>query len=117
LLTLRGHQGWVKSIAWSPDGSKLATASADHTAKVWEAGTGRELLTLRGHQDEVLSIAWSPDGSKLATTSDDNTAQIYAFAPLQLLLLVRSRITRDLTPDECRRYLASEVCPPLPDVA
>ncbi|MGA2157473.1 MAG: hypothetical protein ABSH37_23955 [Bryobacteraceae bacterium] len=55
--------------------------------------------------------------SKLATTSDDNTAQIYAFAPLQLLLLVRSRITRDLTPDECRRYLASEVCPPLPDVA
>jgi WD40 repeat protein len=117
LLTLRGHQDPVQSIAWSPDGSKLATASADHTAKVWEAGTGRELLTLRGHQDEVLSIAWSPDGSKLATTSDDNTAQIYAFAPLQLLLLVRSRITRDLTPDECRRYLASEVCPPLPDVA
>ena len=117
LLTLHGHEASVRCVAWSPDGSKLATASADHTAKVWEAGTGRELLTLRGHQDEVLSIAWSPDGSKLATTSDDNTAQIYAFAPLQLLLLVRSRITRDLTPDECRRYLASEVCPPLPDVA
>jgi WD40 repeat protein len=83
---------------------------------VWEAGTGRELLNLRGHQDCVRSIAWSPDGSKLATASDDNTAQINAFAPLQLLRLVRSRITRDLTPDECGRYLNTEDCPPVPDV-
>jgi WD40 repeat protein len=83
---------------------------------VWEAGTGRELLTLRGHQNYVLSIAWSPDGSKLATASADSTAQVYAIAPVQLLRLVRSRITRALTADECRRYLNTERCPPLPDV-
>src|ERR1039458_5978457 len=88
-LTLRGHQDSVWSIAWSPDGSKLATASADRTAKVWEAGTGRELLTLRGHQGGVWSIAWSPDGSKLATASDDQTAKVYAIAPAQLLRLVQ----------------------------
>ena len=53
LLTLFGHQDKVWSIAWSPDGSKLATASWDNTAKVWEAGTGRELLTLSVHQDKL----------------------------------------------------------------
>ena len=80
---------------------------------MWEAGTGRELLTL-GVQSYARSIAWSPDGAKLATASDDGTAQIYAVAPVQLLRLVRSRITRDLTADECRRYLNTERCPPLP---
>ena len=76
-LTLRGHKDSVWSVAWSPDGTKLATASADHTAKVWNASTGRELLTLRGHQDSVRSVAWSPDGSKLATASADHTAKVW----------------------------------------
>jgi hypothetical protein len=76
-LTLRGHQDKVWSIAWSPDESKLATASGDRTVKVWEADTGSELRTLRGHQDSVQSVAWSPDGSKLATASDDLTAKVW----------------------------------------
>ncbi len=53
LLTLRGHSGDVNSVACSPDGKRLATASADQTAKVWDAATGKELLTLRGHSDRV----------------------------------------------------------------
>jgi WD40 repeat protein len=77
LLTLHGHRDSVRSLAWSPDGSKLATASADHTAKVWEPKTGRELLTLTGHQDPLYSVAWSPDGSKLATASGDHTAKVW----------------------------------------
>src|ERR1019366_2698200 len=111
LLTLRGHHNSVPSVAWSPDGSKPATASGDQTAKVWEGRTGRELLTLRGHQASVWSIAWSPDGSKLATASADHTAQIYAIAPVGVVGLVRSRITRDLTAEECRLYLNAERCP------
>ena len=82
----------------------------------FQSATWRELLTLRGHHNYVSSVAWSPDGSKLATASGDNTAQIYAIAPVQLLRLVRSRITRDLTAEECRLYLNAERCPPLPDV-
>ena len=46
-------------MAWSPDGKRLATASDDHTAKVWDAATGKELLTLRGHSGFVYSVAYS----------------------------------------------------------
>jgi WD40 repeat protein len=116
LLALGGHQNSVNSIAWSRDGSRLATASQDGTARVWESSTGRELFTLRAQQGPVRDVAWSPDGSKLATSSLDGTVQVYAIDPVLLLRLVRSRITRDLTPDECRRYLNTDHCPPLPRV-
>jgi WD40 repeat protein len=104
------------SVAWSPDGSKLATASYDGTEKVWQAGNGLELMTLRGHQAPVPSVAWSPDGKKLASAGADDIAQVYAIDRAQLLRLVRSRITRDPTRDECRRYLSTDICPPLPEV-
>lgn len=116
LLTLRGHQNWVMAVAWSSDGSRLATASRDNTAKVWDAATGAELLSLHGHQSAVSGIAWSPDGQRLASAGADNIAQVYAINPAVLLRLARSRITRDLTSDECRRYLNTDRCPALPAV-
>ena len=44
----------VCSVSWSPDGTRLATGSADETAKVWDAAGGRELLTLKGHTGRGL---------------------------------------------------------------
>src|SRR5439155_1623168 len=70
-LTLSGHSGPVYSVAWSPDGKRLATGSYDKTAKVWDAEAGKELLTLGGHRDRVWSVAWSPDGKRLATGSGE----------------------------------------------
>lgn len=55
---------------------RLATASNDTTAKVWDAESGKELLTLCGHSYVVLGVAFSPDGKRLATASDDNTAKV-----------------------------------------
>jgi len=76
-IVLRGHDDDVQGVAWSPDGGRLATASADRTARIWDAGNGNELTALRGHHDYVTGLAWSPDGGRLATASADRTARIW----------------------------------------
>jgi WD40 repeat protein/serine/threonine protein kinase/DNA-binding SARP family transcriptional activator len=81
LVTMEGHLGdiWsdVFGVAFSPDGSLLATASWDETAKVWDAETGRALLTLEGHTERLNRVAFSPDGTRLATVSFDGTAKVW----------------------------------------
>jgi transcriptional regulator with XRE-family HTH domain/energy-coupling factor transporter ATP-binding protein EcfA2 len=77
LLTLRGHTDWVSGVAFSPDGTRLATASDDRTAKVWDAATGEQLLTLTGHTASVYRVAFNPDGTRLATASNDGTAKLW----------------------------------------
>ncbi|HEU0173509.1 MAG TPA: protein kinase [Blastocatellia bacterium] len=77
LLTLKGHGDYVTSVAFSPDGKKLATGSWDGAAKLWDVGAGRELATLKGHRTYVFSVAFSPDGKRLATGSWDHTAKLW----------------------------------------
>jgi WD40 repeat protein/basic membrane lipoprotein Med (substrate-binding protein (PBP1-ABC) superfamily) len=64
-------------VAFSPDGTRLATASLDKTAKVWDAASGKELLTLRGHTGQVMSVVFSPDGKRLATAGQDGKAIVW----------------------------------------
>jgi KaiC/GvpD/RAD55 family RecA-like ATPase len=113
-ITLRGHSGFVEGVAFSPDGKRLATASWDQTAKVWDAESGKELLTLRGHSSYVYGVAFSPDGKRLVTSSADATVQVYVLDIRELLNLARSRVSRNFTLDECKRYFQSGTCPPLP---
>jgi len=79
--TLTGHTKPVGSVAFSPDGHTLATASDDRTARLWDL-TDRDRPhqlepPLTGHTKGVLSVAFSPDGHTLATTSWDRTVRLW----------------------------------------
>jgi len=76
-VTLAGHTDAVTAGAWSPDGSRILTASEDRTARLWDAATGNELLVLSGHSDGLRSVAWSPDGVHSVTASSDRSARIW----------------------------------------
>jgi WD40 repeat protein len=115
LLSL-SHGGYVFSVAWRPDGKRLATGSDDNTAKVWDAETGEEFLSLSGHHDWVVSVAWSPDGKRLATGSSDGTVRVYAIDIHELLALARQRVTTHPSEDGCKKYLRMDKCPPFPDL-
>lgn len=77
LTALRGHNGPLLAVAYSLDGARIVTGSADHTAKVWDAASGKESLTLRGHGGAVKSVAFSPDGQRILTGSWDGTAMVW----------------------------------------
>jgi len=66
---LRGHTGAVFSLAWSPDGKRIASASQDETIRIWDAATGQEVVTFRNHPGSHRCVAWSPDGRRLASGS------------------------------------------------
>ncbi len=78
---LAGHLDEVLAAAYSPDGTRVATASRDRTAKSWDASTGAELLQYReGHEFTTATAAFFPDGKRLLTTAIDNTTRIWDVA-------------------------------------
>jgi len=64
------HGSWhVNKCAFSPDGSRLATASSDNTVAIWKVSSWEVERVLRGHGDLVRSCAWSSDGTRLVTAA------------------------------------------------
>jgi WD40 repeat protein len=77
LYTYRGHSGGLESVAWSPDGKRIASGSGDGTVQVWDAVDGGNGFTYKGHSGWVRSVAWSPDGKRIASGSGDGTVQVW----------------------------------------
>ena len=76
--TLKGHSGPVQGLAYSRDGRRLASASADGSARVWTIGSDAgEPVVLKGHADEVWSVAFSPGGASVVTASWDKTVRLW----------------------------------------
>jgi WD40 repeat protein len=71
------HQGGVLAIAFSPDGKKLATGSADGIAQLWDVVSGKEAGRRLEHKNRVVAVAFSPDGKKLATVGADGIAKVW----------------------------------------
>jgi len=76
-ITLRGHEGPVKSVVFSPDGKRIISGGDDNTIRVWDVSTGVNLMTLRGHNNRVWSVAISPDGKWIASASFDRTIKLW----------------------------------------
>ena len=78
LKTLRGHSSRIWAIAFSPDGQLLASGSADHTIRLWNAHNGTCLTVLQGHTSGVTSVSFSPNGQILASASEDSSIELWS---------------------------------------
>jgi WD40 repeat protein len=74
---LDGHQGGIWSMDLSADGLRLATASQDHTVRVWDAKSNKMLRTLTGHEGPVYAVAISPDGKLVLSGGADKTVRLW----------------------------------------
>ena len=73
----RGHLDRVNAVAWSPDGSRIASGSSDDTVQDWVDNGGKILFTYQGHTEPVTAVAWSPGGSRIASASWDHTVRVW----------------------------------------
>jgi WD40 repeat protein len=96
LHQLEGHRTWVRSVTFSPDGQRLASAGGDGTVGLWDVATGECLQIWAAHHSPVQAVAFSPDGQRLASGSWDRTVKLWDIATggcLQTLVGHADRLT------------------------
>ncbi len=100
LATLKGHEGEVYSVDYSPADSLLASCGQDRTVRLWDLASHRNLATLRGHDDEVNVVAFAPDGQTLISCGDDRTVVVWNTAQRQVV----QRLRAHKSPVSCAKF-------------
>ncbi len=88
ISTYRGHTHFVETLAWSPDGSRIASGGWDEKVHVWDHTKAEPILIYDGHASNkavsggmpegmIFAVAWSPDGTSIASGSWDKTVQVW----------------------------------------
>ncbi|KAJ7696291.1 hypothetical protein B0H17DRAFT_407217 [Mycena rosella] len=76
-MSMEGHSGSVRSVAFSLDGTRVVSGSSDNTGRIWDVVTGAEVTKIEGHSGSIWSVAFSPDGMHIVSGSSDNTVRIW----------------------------------------
>jgi len=84
LLTCKVDEGWVWSVAFSPD-SRILASSANRSVNLWDVQTGECLQTLSGYTSRIFSLSFSPDNRLLASGSEDQLIRLWDWQTGQLL--------------------------------
>jgi len=108
---LRGHEGSINTLAFSPDGDFLVTGGYDTSVRIWDLSADdptSQPIILEGHEDWITSLAFSPEGRILATGSRDTTARAWDLNIDNLVELACQQSQRNLTLDEWEQYFSNE---------
>lgn len=90
------HAAGISTIAWNPDGSKVAVGYTDGLVRIWDTADNSLLVILEGHSDEITTIGWSPVDNRIITGSFDGTARVwhsYTGEHLTILFKINDAIT------------------------
>jgi WD40 repeat protein len=116
---LAGHRSSVTSVAFSPDGSRVASGNDDQTLRLWDVKTRQPIgAALSGHKSWVTSLAFTPDGTKIASASADKTVRLWP-APKVWPDMLCAKLTRNMSHKQWREQVSPDIdyieqCPGLP---
>jgi len=109
VFTYRGHTTNVSTVAWSPDGRRIASGAWDNTVQVWEPTPESNTLTYDGHMSFVNTVAWSPDGKRIASGAWDDTVQVWDTTTGSIYVIYRGHksVVRSVAWSPDGKFLAS----------